>query len=320
MPHSDPVKRREYNRKWKQSHPNYDAQKAKEYRERHPEQVKISGQKYREKNRDKIKQRTKLWREKNLNKVKTYLEKNKEIIKTKSRIYRRNHLEEDAKRSSEYRKRHPIKVKQTLHLNYLKNKEQRNKHSKAEYLSLKLETFRKYSNKNMPLCEICGESNLIFLTLDHIRGRKVEGHSTSFSGDKLWRYLRREKFPTGYQVLCWNCNVLKYRSDSTTHSSNYKAIWAKNNNIKLKHQALSHYSNGNIICKCCGFDNILALGLDHIIGKKAHGHSKRMTSSRLYGHLFKQEFPSGYHVLCYNCNGAKGQNSICPHQLDKMTD
>lgn len=80
MPHLDPVKRREYNRKWKQSHPNYDAQKAKEYRERHPEQVKISEQKYREKNRDKIKQRTKLWREKNLNKVKTYLEKNKGII------------------------------------------------------------------------------------------------------------------------------------------------------------------------------------------------------------------------------------------------
>ena len=260
----------------------------------------------------------KIWNEKNPDKVKKYLEKNKGIIKTKSRIYRRNHLKEDAKRSSEYRKRHPEQVKKTLHLNYLQHKEQRNRNSKEAYLALKLETFRKYSNENTPLCKICKEYDLVFLTLDHIRGRNAEGHSTSFSGDKLWRYLRREKFPIGYQVLCWNCNVLKYRDEPIDHSSKYKAIWAKNNNIKIKNQALSHYSNGNIACKCCGFDNILALGLDHISGKKAHGHSKRMTSSRLYNHLIKEKFPSGYQVFCYNCNGAKGQNPTCPHQLDRI--
>ena len=305
-------------RKFRQLHPNYDAQKAREYRKRNPEKVKISLQIYREKNRDTIQQRTKIWRERNPEKVKEYLQKNKEILNLKSNIYRKNHLKEDAKRSSEYRKRHPEKVKEALRLNHLKNREYRNKKSKEEQASLKLETFKKYSDGNSPTCEICKESDLAFLTLDHVRGRKAEGHSTSFSGHKLWRHLRKQNYPPGYQVLCWNCNVLKYRNESIVHSSNYKAMWAKNNLIKIKNQVLSHYSDGIIACKCCGFNDMLALGLDHIECKKVHGHSKRMTSGRLYSYLIKEKFPPGYQVFCYNCNGAKGKNSKCPHQLDKM--
>lgn len=281
---------------------------------------KAKRKEYQEKNKEKIKKnRIKYYNSSQAKaKLNEYKEKNKEILTVKRRIYRKNHLEEDAKRTREYRKRYPERFKQSLRQSYTKHKEKRNKETKKEYLSLKSETFEKYSNNKIPSCKICLESNLAFLTLDHIRGRKAEGHSTKFSGDKLWRHLRRNEFPSGYQILCWNCNVLKYRNESITYSNNYKARWAREKSIKQKKQVLSNYSNGNIVCKCCGFDNILALGLDHIKGKKAHGHSKRMTSTRLYNYLIKEKFPSGYQVFCYNCNGGKGQKSACPHELDKV--
>lgn len=58
-----------------------------------------------------------------------------------------------------------------------------------------------------PRCACCGESQPAFLTIDHVNGctkeqRKREGLGTSF-----YRWLKKNGYPAGYQVLCFNCNM-----------------------------------------------------------------------------------------------------------------
>jgi hypothetical protein len=55
-----------------------------------------------------------------------------------------------------------------------------------------------------PDCACCGESEPAFLTLDHIDGGGTQ-HRKSIHG-KVYDQLRRQGFPSGYRVLCWNCN------------------------------------------------------------------------------------------------------------------
>jgi hypothetical protein len=58
-------------------------------------------------------------------------------------------------------------------------------------------------------CSCCGETEIVFLVIDHINGggckeRKIRGH-----GSQFYRWLKKENFPSGYQVLCHNCNFAK---------------------------------------------------------------------------------------------------------------
>ena len=59
-------------------------------------------------------------------------------------------------------------------------------------------------------CACCGETEQLFLTLDHINNngaedrRAIGGKQTS-AGYVTYRYLYARNFPPGYQVLCSNC-------------------------------------------------------------------------------------------------------------------
>lgn len=59
-------------------------------------------------------------------------------------------------------------------------------------------------------CACCGETEKLFLTIDHIHNdgaqhRKSLGHGSM----RTYRWLRQRKFPPGFQVLCMNCNFGK---------------------------------------------------------------------------------------------------------------
>jgi hypothetical protein len=80
--------------------------------------------------------------------------------------------------------------------------------------NLKLEVFsvysKRHSDSNIPCCRCCGEnSHTDFLTMDHIDGRKASGHKRNFNGTQLNAELKKKNFPDGFQVLCWNCNMVK---------------------------------------------------------------------------------------------------------------
>ncbi len=71
---------------------------------------------------------------------------------------------------------------------------------------LKIECFQHYGN----ICKCCGESNIYFLTLDHILGngnihrKKIFKHNVG--GVHMYRWLKKNNFPEGYTILCMNCN------------------------------------------------------------------------------------------------------------------
>ena len=66
---------------------------------------------------------------------------------------------------------------------------------------------KRISNSKKPRCVCCGENiGIEILTIDHIKGRKKGDNRT---GEQLYRYLKKNDFPEGYQVLCFNCNAAK---------------------------------------------------------------------------------------------------------------
>ena len=72
----------------------------------------------------------------------------------------------------------------------------------------KLLCFITYS-KNPPECACCGVKGLIFLSIDHMNGDGAKHRKEIGGGDKIYRWLIKNNFPTGFQVLCYNCNVAK---------------------------------------------------------------------------------------------------------------
>ena len=74
-------------------------------------------------------------------------------------------------------------------------------------------TVLSYYSGGKCVCAICGEDNLYCLSIDHINGkgeehRKSEGYRNW--GGNIYGYLRYENYPLGYQVLCMNCQFIKW--------------------------------------------------------------------------------------------------------------
>jgi hypothetical protein len=73
--------------------------------------------------------------------------------------------------------------------------------------SIKLEVLGHYSS-GTPACACCGECVIAFLTIDHVHGggsrhrREVPGGSAG-----MYRWLKANNYPPGFQVLCANCNL-----------------------------------------------------------------------------------------------------------------
>lgn len=113
-----------------------------------------------------------------------------------SRKYRRINLRDTRKASLEYRH---------------ENLERVNKRAKQTREELKREVYGHYSNGEYK-CACCGIDVYEFLCIDHINNdgnvdrKNNPSHQT---GDKLCRRLKRDGYPEGYQLLCYNCNITK---------------------------------------------------------------------------------------------------------------
>ena len=73
-------------------------------------------------------------------------------------------------------------------------------------------------------CECCGESTLKFLTVDHIEKigtakREKEGQTN------IYRFLVRRGMPSGFRILCFNCNCGRDRNGGVCpHQEGSQAI------------------------------------------------------------------------------------------------
>lgn len=62
-----------------------------------------------------------------------------------------------------------------------------------------------------PKCICCGETEIGFLSIDHINGggnkhRRQIDSKNHCSGRMFYHWLIKNNFPEGFQVLCMNCN------------------------------------------------------------------------------------------------------------------
>src|SRR5688572_7048861 len=65
-------------------------------------------------------------------------------------------------------------------------------------------------------CACCGEAEVEFLGIDHIDGDGAQ-HRREVRPSAIYRWLIKNKFPTGIQILCSNCNLAKGFYGSCPH-------------------------------------------------------------------------------------------------------
>jgi hypothetical protein len=89
---------------------------------------------------------------------------------------------------------------------------------------------------------------------------------------------------------------------------------------KIRDAVFGHY--GGYMCRCCSLNVAVVLSIDHVDGGGCQ-HEKEIgkLGGRLYAWIVRHGFPSGFQVLCFNCNVGKYRNGgICPiHGTDLRT-
>jgi hypothetical protein len=181
---------------------------------------------------------------------------------------------------------------------------------------IKLDVLTHYSG-GQPNCRCCGATIIEFLTLDHMENNGAEHRrSIGLSGSRFYRWIKANNYPSGYQVLCMNCNLGRHHNSGVCpHHQIFQREGERayrHNSIKLA--VLTHYSGGIPKCSCCGEDNTAFLTIDHVNndGNK-HREAIGSGSHRMYQWIKSNGFPTGFRVLCMNCNfGRQLNHGICP--------
>lgn len=60
-------------------------------------------------------------------------------------------------------------------------------------------------------CNCCGETEEAFLSVDHVNNDGAE-HRISVSNRSIYKWLEKNNYPEGFQILCMNCNFGKARN------------------------------------------------------------------------------------------------------------
>jgi len=200
------------------------------------------------------------------------------------------------------------------------NKDRCNQLVREENQRLRDEVIDAYGGE----CACCGETRKEYLTIDHIdgNGNKQKREIGVKDSRSLYRWLRQNNYPEGFQVLCFNCNCGKGSYSVCPHNSE---IFEKEFGAKLKESKSARYGwtlRTNIIegyggkCELCGEDNPHFLTIDHINGDGSIERKMIGDSYALYRKLRDNNYPrDNYRLLCYNCNCALGCKRITEDEI-----
>ncbi len=115
-----------------------------------------------------------------------------------SRKYYLEHRQEIRRNLKKSKLKHRIKI--------YKKERQRGTERKIAVLS--------YYSGGVPICARCGITDVDVLCIDHINGNGCRHRRAIGSqGRHFFRWLNANDYPSGYQVLCFNCNAKKYLTD-----------------------------------------------------------------------------------------------------------
>ncbi len=127
--------------------------------------------------------------------------------------------------------------------------------------------------------------------------------------------------------LCFSCvrsNALECykKRDKMRYTTNPEKMKKKSREggirtrKKERANAISHYGDK---CVCCGETIFEFLSIDHINGGGSkHRKELKLQGTNFYRWLRDNNYPSGYRVLCYNCNLSLGFNGYCPHNKNEV--
>jgi hypothetical protein len=169
-------RKKEYNRKHQQLHGKEDYQRRKQYFAEHPDEYEkrlAYRRKWYRDNREKARVGQKKWYEKQ--------KENPEFLENKRREGRQYYQKTRNKQLLRER------IKRDL---------------------IKRSVLQHYSPELK--CVMCGNSDIRVLSIDHIHGGGSNHYRNLRSqGTTLYRWLIKNDYPEGYQVLCMNCNFIK---------------------------------------------------------------------------------------------------------------
>jgi len=113
------------------------------------------------------------------------------------REYRKKYWsQKDSDRATTWNRNHP---------------DRRRKHALNYYYRLQDEAMMAYGGYK---CVCCGETEPLFLTLDHINndGKEHRKEVKNWAGAGMYKWAKDHGYPPIFQVLCFNCNLGKRRN------------------------------------------------------------------------------------------------------------
>jgi len=228
---------------------------------------------------------------------KVYRDNNKNRIKEYSKEHYNGHKEE--------RKAYRDKYKD-------KTKEYNKKYHDEHRDDVKIIILSHYSIGNTPYCCICGETDIRCLELDHVDNDGAAHRKLVGGSGCMYIYLIRHNFPNNprLQVLCANCNRKKESKLRKEKITTDIQLYQHNHRLSFKKQVLHHYANNIICCQHCGKNDIDILCMDHINGGGTR-HAQEISggSAYLYKWIKENQYPSGFQILCCNCNRIKAHTN-----------
>jgi len=174
-------------------------QKQRKYWNKNKDILNRKQREYWNKNKDKLnKQRREKRKTDNgytINRQRTYYRENKDRVNVRRKGYREINRDKINKQlMARYYKDHK------------KSLEYKQEYTKKWREKLRLQIIEHYSEgKNR--CELCGETDIDVLTIDHIGGGGHQ-HRKKVGGHIDW-ILVSQNFPEGYRILCMNCQMIE---------------------------------------------------------------------------------------------------------------
>lgn len=90
-----------------------------------------------------------------------------------------------------------------------KHRQTNNERERARYADMRAKVLSAYGGR----CACCGESEPLFLEIDHINNDGAKHRKEiGTSAKALCRWVIKHRFPSGFQLLCANCNQGKKRN------------------------------------------------------------------------------------------------------------
>ncbi len=127
----------------------------------------------------------------------------RECDRQASKLYQKEHRQVDA-----------VRTRRRIALHVWRESDPKKRQRDRDYAKQRSRKIKSITLKHYGgICVCCGEEEFRLLSIDHIDGRGAEHRRIVIkssgrppSGIHMYMWLRKNNFPPGFQVLCFNCN------------------------------------------------------------------------------------------------------------------